>query len=195
MSVTYPHVMLDLETMGVSTDAPIIAIGAVAFDIDRALIGPTFYTEVSLQSAMQQGGVIDADTVMWWLKQSEEARKALTETPDADKPHINVAISNLSMWIRRMEALQGYVCTWGNGPDFDQVLLAKAYAKALYPMPWKFWMQRCYRTVKGLHPEVVADEAEGFVKHRADHDALHQAMHLIKILNPTGYAKLKGEQQ
>ena len=72
-------IMLDLETLGKLPDAAIIAIGAVHFDLETSAIQSRFYTVVDLESSVDSGGIMDASTVLWWLQQNEEARKALTE--------------------------------------------------------------------------------------------------------------------
>ncbi|WP_054413031.1 exonuclease, partial [Escherichia albertii] len=64
------HLMIDLETMGKNPDAPIISIGAIFFDPQTGDMGPEFSKTVDLETA---GGVIDRDTIKWWLKQSREA--------------------------------------------------------------------------------------------------------------------------
>ncbi|HFP5364253.1 TPA: RecE family exodeoxyribonuclease, partial [Escherichia coli] len=69
-SRTCDHLMLDLETMGKNPDAPIISIGAIFFDPQTGDMGPEFSKTIDLETA---GGVIDRDTIKWWLKQSREA--------------------------------------------------------------------------------------------------------------------------
>ncbi|EJJ8002063.1 3'-5' exoribonuclease, partial [Escherichia coli] len=61
------HLMIDLETMGKNPDAPIISIGAIFFDPQTGEMGPEFSKTIDLETA---GGVIDRDTIKWWLKQS-----------------------------------------------------------------------------------------------------------------------------
>ena len=75
---TMPDVMLDLETMGTRHNAPIIALGAVAFNLVEMTIGEKFYANVTLASSVALGSVMDPSTVLWWLQQSEDARKAVT---------------------------------------------------------------------------------------------------------------------
>lgn len=74
--IDYVHVMVDLETMGKKHNAPIVAIGAVVFDPATGSIGESFYKVVCLESSVNWGAVIDPSTVIWWLKQSSEARSA-----------------------------------------------------------------------------------------------------------------------
>ncbi|EKH0276163.1 3'-5' exoribonuclease, partial [Escherichia coli] len=64
------HMMIDLETMGKNPDAPLISIGAIFFDPQTGDMGPEFSKTIDLETA---GGVIDRDTIKWWLKQSREA--------------------------------------------------------------------------------------------------------------------------
>ncbi|HHE8089386.1 TPA: 3'-5' exoribonuclease [Klebsiella pneumoniae] len=75
--IDYVHVMVDLETMGKKYNAPIVAIGAVVFDPATGSIGESFYKVVCLESSVNWGAVIDPSTVIWWLKQSSEARSAI----------------------------------------------------------------------------------------------------------------------
>ncbi|HEE3179224.1 TPA: 3'-5' exoribonuclease, partial [Klebsiella pneumoniae] len=75
--IDYVHVMVDLETMGKKHNAPIVAIGAVVFDPATGSIGESFYKVVCLESSVNWGAVIDPSTVIWWLKQSSEARSAI----------------------------------------------------------------------------------------------------------------------
>lgn len=70
-------VMLDLETMGNGPDAAIVAVGAIEFDATAGTLGRTFYRGVNLETSVRGGGKIDASTVMWWLRQNDEARKGI----------------------------------------------------------------------------------------------------------------------
>ncbi|EOS94062.1 prophage exonuclease [Erwinia tracheiphila PSU-1] len=73
----FNHLMIDLETMGNKPSSPILAIGAVFFSPQNGELGEEFYTPVNLESAMAGGAIPDADTIIWWLKQSSEARAAV----------------------------------------------------------------------------------------------------------------------
>ncbi|HHS8568169.1 TPA: RecE family exodeoxyribonuclease, partial [Escherichia coli] len=73
-SRTCDHLMIDLETMGKNPDAPIISIGAIFFDPQTGDMGPEFSKTIDLETA---DGVIDRDTIKWWLKQSREAQSAI----------------------------------------------------------------------------------------------------------------------
>lgn len=172
----YSNIMLDLETMGTKPDAAIIAIGAVCFDVDAGEIGPAYYNRVSLSDAVEKGGTIDADTVLWWLKQDDAARHEITRD---DVPELTIcsALVGFDRWLR--EHTEEDVAVWGNGASFDNVILRSAYDRLSMRAPWHWRNDRCYRTIKALHPNIHPDRVG--TKHLAIADAVTQARHLMAI--------------
>ena len=167
------HVMIDLETMSNEADGAIVAIGACLFSADG--VGKTFYRNIDLVSAVKAGGTITPSTVMWWMQQSAEARLALTEQPLAS---MAAALAEFAEWL----GAQPIAGIWGNGVDFDNVLLRSAYQRLDLTVPWSFRLNRCYRTMKALFAHVpVPKFGTELVAHRADHDAIRQAAHLFEI--------------
>lgn len=171
-------VMLDLETMGTGPQAAIIAIGAVEFDISTRQIGERFYAVIDLESAVACGGIMDASTVLWWLRQSDAARGAFAR----DGEHIGVVLQRFSDWMAD-RGPRDDVRVWGNGAAFDNVILASAYRNSHLPLPWGFWNDRCYRTVRAQHPTVPMRRTG--THHNAVDDADSQARHLLDVLSPS----------
>lgn len=174
------RIMVDLETMGTSPDSAITAIGAVVFD--ESGVHKTFYRSVSLPSSVAAGMVMYPDTVMWWMRQSEAARQAMLDSPVS----LPDALRDFSDWIRAHQLFNDElgsdaVEVWGNGAAFDNVILANAYRLCGIPVPWSFWNDRCYRTLRGLFPDLATPMNEG-VGHNALHDAVHQAMCASRML-------------
>jgi hypothetical protein len=163
------NVMVDLETLGNGSNAVIIAIGAVAFDKDGGL-GGSFYETVDPQSCIDAGLVMDVSTVMWWMRQNDVARAAF------DKPgrHLNAVLLDFATWFPEGADL------WGNGATFDNVILSNAYRATGLTCPWPFWADRCYRTLKNLHPNVPMQRVG--THHNALDDAETQAQHALQIL-------------
>lgn len=172
-------VMLDLETMGTSTDSAIIAVGAVGFNT-KALefSGDVFYLQVNLKSSVDAGLVIDPATVLWWLKQSDEARGAFRENDQA--LGLKEVLSRFQeWWVKSI----GEARLWGNGAAFDNVLLAGAFKRCGLVMPWSYKDDRCYRTLRALYPHVQPpDNTAGYTPHNAMSDAVYQSKHLLSIL-------------
>ncbi|ENA4610517.1 3'-5' exoribonuclease, partial [Escherichia coli] len=110
-SRTCDHLMIDLKTMGKNPDAPIISIGAIFFDPQTGDMGPEFSKTVDLETA---GGVIDRDTIKWWLKQSREAQSAIM----TDEIPLDDALLQLREFIDENSG-EFFVQVWGNGANFD----------------------------------------------------------------------------
>ena len=164
------HIMLDLETMGNSSNAAIVAIGAVKFDAANG-ITDSFYQKVDLESAVDNGGIMDPSTVIWWLGQNDAARKEM----QAPGVPIAAALGSFHSWA----GVNVDVRVWGNGAAFDNVILTNAYKNAGFPAPWRHWNDRCYRTIKAMYPDVP--KVLPTVAHHALADAEAQARHLIAI--------------
>ncbi len=174
------HIMLDLETMGTGPNAAIVAIGAVEFELTKAggQLGDSFYQCISLESAMAEGGQVDAGTVLWWLKQSDAARAMFAQPAFVH----GVALVGFSKWMTKRGETKN-MRVWGNGASFDNVILASAYRRAGLQLPWNSFNDRCYRTVKSMHPAAPAIQRTG-THHNALDDAINQANHLIAMLTP-----------
>lgn len=171
-------VMIDLETMGNGPDAAIIAIGAVVFDIDAQTIGDRFHVIVDRQSSVNAGGVIDPSTIIWWMQQSDQARRVFN---GSENFHIAEALQLFNRFINSKTSGKKYLRVWGCGSDFDNVILSSAYRRLYLEIPWLFWNNRCYRTVKTLHPDIKMERTG--THHNTVDDAESQARHLIQILN------------
>ena len=174
------HIMLDLETMGTGPNAAIVAIGAVEFELTKTggQLGDSFYQCISLESAMSSGGQVDAGTVLWWLKQNDAARAMFAQ------PAVGAieALMNFSAWMAKRGEPKN-LRVWGNGASFDNVILHSAYRRADLGLPWNSFNDRCYRTVKSMHPAAPAIQRTG-THHNAKDDAINQANHLIAMLTP-----------
>lgn len=161
------NIMLDLETLGNKPGAVIVAIGAARFGNGQVV--ETFYARVDAQSCVSAGLKLDASTVLWWMKQSDAARAELNRPGDS----LAGALNYFKDFLSKDDLV------WGNGSDFDNTILAAAYEACQLPLPWKFWNNRCYRTLKALRPEV---KFENFgTVHNALDDAKAQAHHLMQM--------------
>jgi hypothetical protein len=177
------HVMVDLETLGTAPGSIILSIGAVGFD-KAGLIGDTFYQVINYSSSKLAGLTEDQATIDWWRKQSPEAQQVLT---DAEGKTECLQVADAFRRFNQFLAMHGFgtkgstVGLWGNGADFDNVLLVAAYKQVSVPTAWKFHQHRCYRTIKSLAPSIPIDRGTG-THHNAAADAIAQALHLVTIL-------------
>lgn len=175
------ELMIDLETMSNTPDSAIVALGAVPFDSSHIYPSHLFYATVDLEDAMRYGSV-NASTILWWLQQSQESRYEITH------PKYRMLVTMLldfSFYYKQVEEelKTKIVGVWGNGAEFDNVILTHAYKSINHPTPWKYYENRCYRTLKKLYPQIpFLQYSDQFVGHRADHDAINQAHHCMRIL-------------
>ncbi len=181
--IDYVHVMVDLETMGKKHNAPIVAIGAVVFDPATGSIGESFYKVVCLESSVNWGAVIDPSTVIWWLKQSSEARSAIVNDDaiplqDALLQFREFVSDNVAGGSKKAQV-------WGNGASFDNSILRSSYDCIAEDYPWEYWNDRDVRTMVELGQAISLDPKttipfEGS-RHNALADAIHQARYVSAI--------------
>lgn len=166
------HFMLDLETMATSPDAAICQIAMVKFWPTIA-IHAAFSVNVNLASSVAYGGKMDPDTVLWWFKQPEQVRAMLT----SNQVPLHTALTDLSQWLDKQEPDREARYVWGNGSDFDNVILTAAYRQVGVPQPWNFRNNRCFRTLRELLPSVEAPpRSTSDIQHTALGDARYQAI-------------------
>lgn len=183
------NVMLDLETLATKQNAVVVSIGAFAFDLDVQTVqaavkgipefrqlGDVYYAELEMNEQVKLGRSISADTVQWWLKQTPDAQRAVT---NGDRADVATALQNFSKFVLR----QGDCVIWGNGSDFDNVILGSLYETFGLSKPWSYGKNRCFRTMKaacvGQKPERMGTH------HNALDDAIFQTMWLCRMVNQT----------
>lgn len=181
--IDYVHVMVDLETMGKKHNAPIVAIGAVVFDPATGSIGESFYKVVCLESSVNWGAVIDPSTVIWWLKQSSEARSAIVN--DDAIPLQNALLQFREFVSDNVAGGSKKAQVWGNGASFDNSILRSSYDCIAEDYPWEYWNDRDVRTMVELGQAISFDPKttipfEGS-RHNALADAIHQARYVSAI--------------
>ena len=185
------HIMVDIETLDTQQSAVVLSIGAVVFDPHSKALGETFYVEFTddLESQQTKGRTISADTVRWWMMQSDAAKVVFAKRDEDDlivKGKINVAsrlstedgLNEFSYFVARNGGKK--VELWGNGADFDNVILGSLYEDFGIKRPWSYSRNRCFRTMKNIRG--VPHKTERFgVHHNALDDAITQVEHLQKI--------------
>ncbi|WP_279027083.1 3'-5' exonuclease [Gibbsiella quercinecans] len=180
------HLMLDIETLDTVPSAVILVVAAVFFDPKTGQLGAEFEAAVSCQKA-QPGRTISLDSVAWWARQSNEARKLAFGGSETLKR----VLSSFSRFIH-MNATDS-VKVWGNGKEFDCTILEHAFQQLELPCPWRFWDTQDVRTI------ITLAELHGFnpkkerpfegTPHRALDDAKHQARYVADAISALYYRK------
>jgi DNA polymerase III epsilon subunit-like protein len=174
------EVMIDLETMGTDPYSPILAIGAVRFIADETTYPmPPFYQAITLESCLEVGLRSKADTILWWMKQSSEAKRVFEDPQAVSLPLALDAFTD--WWGARPDR------PWGNSASFDLGLLRDAYKACGKTAPWLqstygFANERCYRTLKSLPGMEAFKLQRKGTHHNALDDAISQAHHCRNML-------------
>lgn len=162
------HVMVDLETTGVEAGCCILSIGLVPFHTEYPY--DTFYETISHLSSKDAGFTDDSATLGWWDKQKPEIQ---AEAFSGTRP-IRSVLETVSSYLGNLgDPKEIYL--WGNGKDFDNVILSHAFKKLGIKQPWHYRNNRCYRDLAAMYP--YYPKGDIMQAHNALHDAIAQARH------------------
>jgi exodeoxyribonuclease VIII len=102
----------------------------------------------------------------------------LVEAQQNDAATLPVALDRFTDFLQPVGFKR--VKVWGNGSDFDNAILSCCYGATGREVPWDFWHNRCYRTLKALRPGPKLVREGTY--HNALDDAKSQALHAIELL-------------
>lgn len=183
------HISVDIETASTESNGAILSIGAVHVDTIKKQLGSRFYTNVNLQSCVDAGLQINANTFLWWMQQSDAARNAIA-SPKAQATALKLATA-LEVFNSFIESLRTspkeQIIIWSNGANFDGVLIRNAYKAVGLTPHYSFRNEGCYRTLNNMLPlakleqAMIINEHVIGTKHNALDDAIYQGERLLKM--------------
>ena len=179
-------VMMDIETMSTDSNAVVVSISCVEFDLETGEIGSKFERGLKLNPQVKAGGVVDMNTVMWWMEQSDEARAALTFY--YRKP-VKEVLMELNTWLGSLHDNIKDLKLWGNGATFDNVIVRNLCKRHDMELMVPFWCDNDVRTLVTLSGINTRDYEFTGVKHHGIDDCKHQIKYCVD-----GYNKLKGAE-
>ncbi len=164
--------MTDLETLGTDPDCIVVSLGAVFFDLEKKVLGPTFYMIAEVDEQISRGRKPSGSTIKWWLQQSDAAKKVFHEQA---KP-MAVVLTTFVQWYKANNSKGAFV--WGNGSTFDITILEDLFRDYKIPCPWGYNKAMDLRTFKRF---VAKGEQvkKGGVNHHALDDAISQAQYVM----------------
>lgn len=180
MKAALTDAMIDIETLDTRPSAVVLSIGVVLFnrrnpEVPFKELNLKFGKKEFRDEQLMMGRTVDKDTVRWWKGQDPEAKKLFKQ---ANVSSVFEALEKLSAFILGEKV---NLLVWGNGANFDNVIVASMYDSFGMEAPWKFWNDRCFRTFKGEHGHIARPPAFEGVKHDAVDDARQQARYLQAI--------------
>lgn len=187
----FGDIMVDLETLGTRQDAIVLEISAVEFNCHTGEIGEVFDTKLDIDEQVQYRRSLNCETLQWWFKQDEEARKNIFDE-DVDIIRFNIPweLAEFSNFVERCnnkcnsDSDRRVVKLWGNGSLFDLGILQNMYETCLPNMklPWKFWAVNDVRTIVDLNPDVKRNCKFDGTPHCAVDDCKHEIKYLVETL-------------
>lgn len=173
----WTDLMIDLETLGTGPDAVIVSIGAVFFDIETKTLGPTFEMVLDVQSQLNYGRKIDADTLKWWFSQEDAAKKVFHEKSTGP-----ITVLDAFYYFCNVNSTTKTLKAWGNGSTFDITLMESILKTYSRQVPWGYNGVMDLRTFKRFVGGGEQIQKVG-VAHNALDDAKSQALYVIKHAN------------
>jgi hypothetical protein len=188
------HLSIDIETVGLTTDAGIISIAAIVVPTESTsiVVPQCFYEKISLAYIKAEGLFnINEATLSWWDKQPVEAREDSFDGLQTS----TAAIIKFAEFIDNLPSDNIYL--WANSPNFDLTLLENHfYALGIHkPKKWNFKNFRDLRTLVSLvdssnlvreHIITKTEMSDIGYAHTAIADAQYQAYkikHCMNLLN------------
>ena len=167
------HMMLDLETLGKTSDSVILSIGAVCFDMDGT-IGPEFevYPKVEPQIPNRK---IEWSAICWWMKQEEAARNAIVD-PERTLT-LSQCLEKLTFFCK--SNLDEKFKVWSNGAAFDIATMNHAYDQLRMEKPWSYKHELDTRTMVYMSRISTKNYEATGIKHRAVDDCKWQISWLV----------------
>jgi len=186
-------VIYDFETMSKSqSDGVVINFAVLSYDERRFADNPYTFNELVDNASLIKFDVkeqvkkynrkIDKETMEWWMKQNETAKKCLKPSDD-DK-----SISELYEFCMGACPKADVVYTRGN--TFDPLFLAGIMDQTGYPEPWPWWLVRDTRSfIEGatvgcdVNNSFDPPGCEGFIHHDPIHDIAKDVMRMQYLVS------------
>lgn len=175
------HVMIDIETLSLRPTAMVLSIGACAFTEDG-----TIHDTLEVRPRFVDGRHIDPQTVVWWMQQSDDARKVFDAVERFGRQEVHGLLEKFLL--SAGSTAEGFTGEnndtpitrfippqiWALGPQFDLVVLEDyfGFATGAYPPLWSYRQIYDMRTLRQFYNrEAIKPE----VQHSALSDAIAQA--------------------
>lgn len=166
-------ISLDIETLGTSSDAVVLSIGACVVTPDGVRTDQLFYSRVNIQEQINAGRSITEGTLRFWFEQEREVQKSTLG--EGDGPPVSQVLAELKSWLDAM----GNPSVYCKGPQFDAAILDSLADSAGVPRAVNYRRWRDIRTLEEIlvwagHEELLEDTKQNSWNGNA-HDALADA--------------------
>lgn len=165
------QIMIDIETLGKRTNACLVQVAAVAFNIETGALSHAFNGVIR-----NSGGALDVDTVAWWMQQAHApvlGAKLQDASQAGDEREV---LESLCQFFHMCGAAEPVDQVWAHGgTGFDFPILQSAFERCGLAVPWHYRAPRdtrsLYDVAPGGMPRPPKDEAR---EHDAQYDCEYQ---------------------
>lgn len=165
-------VMLDFETLGNGKNKCLVQVGACYFDRVTGEIGDTYSANINPATHVKAGAMIDAETVMWWMAQSDEARASIM----SNGRDVTAVMNELN------DFLEPAARIWSHA-TFDFVTLGETLKQLDIKPKFKYRSGLDIRTLVYLAGINVKDTVREGTHHNGLDDCKHQVKYCVLALN------------
>lgn len=148
-------VMIDIETLGLGSDALVLSIGAIPFDCigkDGPWFGDPFLAVPDLIEQIMMARAVEPGTQKFWAAQPSGAADHWVAPLRAMT--VRSALAELSAFVN------GSPRVWANGAVFDIGILNSLYKQVGMEPPWKY---NAIRDARTLYDVLPADATRNWV--------------------------------
>lgn len=158
--------MIDFETLGNGKNACVVQVGVSSFDKTK-----TFKRNIDPRTCQRNGADLDADTVLWWLGQSDQARQSIMQ-PGIDE---RIAFTELNAFLADAEEI------WSHA-TFDFVILMETLKRLGIKSLFSYRSARDIRTLVSLAKVDTKKKPRTGVHHDALDDSFYQVDYCVEAM-------------
>lgn len=169
-------VVMDIETLSTAVNAKIISVGLVVGDLSTGEIENKI--QFNIKEDCQPGRITDEATLKFWedIRTSQSSAAWYENTVNKGQW---ISVEAFLDAIDRFMEPYGKLPIFGNGPEFDNAVMANLYESVGRKTPWAYGNNQSVRTMVLLgrrlfdfDPKYDKELSKGLVKHVALDDAI-----------------------
>lgn len=176
------NAMIDLETFGTRAGCVLRSIGIALFDPEGDGHGETYYANFREEEQREFGAHYESSTVQWWERQPQFVQDQLI----TNQRNFYEVADEIIEFIRGNKAR----FVWGQGANFDSVLLQHSFELAEKKVPWLFYNTSDTRTIY----RAAGFDTKSIQRLGTYHNALDDAKHQIRCVQAS-YRILRGRNE
>lgn len=179
------HIMIDIETLGLSINSVITSIGATRFTMcpDEFSITDKFVRNIPVAHQIDDmRRDVDPDTLAWWVRTDVRQLVRMMSHVD-DSVTLGSAVMDLHAFIGETKNL---VSVWSNGTDFDIAMLNNICRQRIPNISsglCNYAIVKDYRTIRNLFGALAENRIASAPSHIGIEDAEYQSKELHAIMS------------